>query len=40
MHFDYCTTATIDFVLLDEQIFANILQVGIYFPTVLNKLEL
>lgn len=26
MHFDYCTTATIDFVLLDEQTFTNILQ--------------
>lgn len=31
MHFDYCTTATIDFVLLDEQTFTNILQVGAYF---------
>lgn len=26
MHFDYCTTATIDFVLLDESSFSNILQ--------------
>lgn len=27
MHFDYCTTASIDFVMLDEATFGNILQV-------------
>lgn len=27
MHFDYCTTANIDFVMLDESTFRNILQV-------------
>ncbi|XP_027148485.1 BTB/POZ domain-containing protein At2g30600 [Coffea eugenioides] len=26
MHFDYCTTASIDFVMLDEETFGNILQ--------------
>ncbi|KAK2999675.1 hypothetical protein RJ639_023754 [Escallonia herrerae] len=26
MHFDYCTTASVDFVLLDEETFSNILQ--------------
>lgn len=26
MHFDYCTTASIDFVMLDESSFSNILQ--------------
>ena len=26
MHFDYCTTASSDFVLLDESTFSNILQ--------------
>lgn len=27
-HFDYCTTASTDFVLLDESTFSNILEVG------------
>lgn len=31
MHFDYCTTASSDFVLLDESAFSNILQVGSNF---------
>lgn len=34
MHFDYCTTANTDFVLLDEATFTNILQVGSYFSNV------
>ena len=28
-HFDYCTTASIDFVMLDEATFGNILQVNL-----------
>ncbi|KAB1226139.1 hypothetical protein CJ030_MR1G023912 [Morella rubra] len=28
MHFDYCTTASIDFILLDETTFSNIIQRG------------
>lgn len=31
MHFDYCTTASVDFVLLDEAAFSSIIQVGFYF---------
>lgn len=30
MNFDYCTTASIDFVMLDEATFGNILQVNLY----------
>lgn len=29
-HFDYCTTASTDFVMLDAATFANILQVNIF----------
>lgn len=29
MHFDYCTSASIDFVMLDEATFGNILQVNL-----------
>lgn len=28
-HFDYCTTASIDFIMLDEATFGNILQVNL-----------
>jgi hypothetical protein len=35
MHFDYCTTASIDFVLLDERTFSNIIQVGSHFSSCL-----
>lgn len=28
MHFDYCTTTSTDFVLLDQSAFSSILQVG------------
>jgi hypothetical protein len=28
MHFDYCTTTSLDFILLDETNFSNIIQVG------------
>lgn len=30
MNFDYCTTASIDFVMLDEATFGNILQVNLF----------
>lgn len=30
MHFDYCTTASTDFMLLDETTFEDILKVNIY----------
>ena len=33
MHFDYCTTASIDFTLLDETIFSNIIRVGPLFSS-------
>lgn len=33
MHFDYCTTASIDFVMLDEATFSSILKVGSYFQS-------
>lgn len=29
MHFDYCTTASLDFVLLDQTTFSDILEVCI-----------
>ena len=29
-HFDYCTTATLDFISLDETTFRNIIQVGFH----------
>lgn len=32
MHFDYCTTASVDFILLDETTFSNIIQVGSQVP--------
>lgn len=36
MHFDYCTTASIDFIVLDEETFGSILQVN-FFSYNLNK---
>lgn len=38
MHFDYCTTASIDFVMLDESSFSNILQVIIISSLYMIKL--
>lgn len=38
MHFDYCTTASIDFVMLDEASFSNILQV-IIIPSLFFNLN-
>lgn len=37
MHFDYCTTASLDFVLLDQTAFSDILEVCFLFhqPTFL-----
>lgn len=37
MHFDYCTTARIDFIVLDEETFGSILQVNFFSPTNLDK---
>ena len=31
-HFDYYTTASIDFIFLDQTTFSNIIQVGVHFP--------
>lgn len=33
MHFDYCTTASLDFVLLDKTTFSTIIQVGAQFSS-------
>lgn len=39
MHFDYCTTASIDFVMLDESSFSNILQVIINSSLYMNNMK-
>lgn len=39
MHFDYCTTVIIDFVMLDESSFRNILQVIIIPSLYMNYVK-